>query len=149
MLLNILIFGVVFSRVSYFAQSEPLQFSALSEQDYGDNLRGLHGDQLANLIRVARNIRKRPDARAENAPLGKDQGGDYEGTFSITIAPCQREGIILIQGKARYFIKCTKNPQTGGFYQQVNICPSDLRSLADASKCFPPPDCSLCGGAAG
>ncbi|CAG7828266.1 unnamed protein product, partial [Allacma fusca] len=47
MLLNILIFSILLSRVTYFAQSEPLQFSALSEQDDGDNLRGLHGDQLA------------------------------------------------------------------------------------------------------
>lgn len=52
---------------------------------------------------------------------------------------------MLIQGEDNYFLKCKINPATGGFFQIVYICPSEMHSLSDTSKCIPPPDCEECG----
>lgn len=76
------------------------------------------------------------------AVFGEHPG--HDGTITITVAPCQTEGMVLMQGKANYYLHCTRNPRTGGFYQQVYLCPSDMHSIADALKCIPPPDCSAC-----
>ncbi len=86
--------------------------------------------------RALRNNHRRPTAYAQ----------PDLNMLQISAPFCEEEGIILIQGDNNYFMKCQKNPSTGGFFQIIYVCPSEMHSVDDTSKCIPPPDCQDCGG---
>jgi len=70
---------------------------------------------------------------------------DQNDIITVTAPRCTEEGTILIQGEDNYFLKCQKNQATGGFFQIIYICPLELHSVEDTSKCIPPPNCEECG----
>lgn len=72
-----------------------------------------------------------------------------QNMVAISAPFCQEEGIVLIQGDNNYFMKCQKNPVTGGFFQIIYVCPLEMHSVDDTTKCIPPPDCQQCNGGMG
>lgn len=91
--------------------------------------------------------KRSPKVAARPKPGGNIGSAGEVNSLFISVPRCVDEGIILIQGEDNYFLKCKKNPTTGGFFQIIYVCPSEMRSVSDTTKCIPPPDCAECGTA--
>lgn len=89
-------------------------------------------------LRAHNKVKAHPQAAHPASQASSDE------IIKITAPFCKEEGIMLIQGENNYFMKCKINPVTGGYFQIIYVCPSDMHSVDDTSKCIPPPDCKDC-----